>query len=470
MSDLPDSIGPVLFSRGATEARHKVRVILAMRGAEPPPVGPCDAAPVEPARLYEGFGWRIFGWDFEVEGDRGYRCGEENFPVRADMRGRTRIAFASCNGQEDGDFDRPEAERNALWARMALSHEEDPFGLALHGGDQLYADDILESHPEISRWRAADLDGKQDIAFTEEMGAAAEKFLLERYLRIYAMPSIHEIGVHVPSLMMWDDHDIFDGWGSHPAAYLDSAVARGVYGISERMFRIFQLGRGDGEVAREGGFGFATHYPGFSVVAPDLRTSRRPERVMDDEAWAQFERCLAEVPPGNHVLLLSSVPALGPRLSWVEAMMGILPGAQKYEDDLRDQWQSRAHRAEWKRFLGLLEKRMIEEGPVIMLSGEIHLATRAEMVLSNGAVMHQLVASGIAHTPPPWGYARSLGALSLAGESPLPGRPIRIRTIPGQRHRYIERRNYLTLLRDDGHWSASWALEDQPDSPPLTLA
>ena len=27
--------------------------------------------------------------------------------------------------------------------------------------------------------------------------------------------------------MMWDDHDIYDGWGSRPPAIIDSPVGRG---------------------------------------------------------------------------------------------------------------------------------------------------------------------------------------------------------------------------------------------------
>src|SRR3546814_14954218 len=72
----------------------------------------------------------------------------------------------------------------------------------------------------------------------------------------------------------------------------------------------------------------------------------------------------------GRVLLLSSVPALGPRLSWVEAVMSVTPRMEKYEDDLRDQWQSHAHREEWRRFLRLLiETHTRDTTPVTVLSG-----------------------------------------------------------------------------------------------------
>ena len=106
---------------------------------------------------------------------------------------------------------------------------------------------------------------------------------------------------------------------------------------------------------------------------------------------------------------------------------------------------------------------------VTALSGEIHLATRGEMPLGDGKLLHQLVASGIAHRAPPRAWARVLGALSWLGDAPLPGHPIRICKIPGQAHRYVAERNYLTLERRDGAWSAVWELEVSGTAPALAL-
>src|SRR5690606_5667991 len=122
----------------------------------------------------------------------------------------------------------------------------------------------------------------------------------------------------------------------------------------------------------------------------------RRDRVMGEPGWRVLGDALAAAQPGR-VLLLSSVPALGPRLSWVEALLHITPRMEKYEDDLRDQWQSPAHREEWRRFLRLLiETHTRGDTPVTVLSGEIHLATRGTMDSAAGP-LHQLVASGITH-------------------------------------------------------------------------
>jgi hypothetical protein len=83
--------------------------------------------------------------------------------------------------------------------------------------------------------------------------------------------------------------------------------------------------------------------------------------------------------------------------------------------------------------------------------------------------LHQLVASGITHPPPPAGFARALGALARLGESPVPGHPIRLHPLPGRRARYCAERNYLVLARDGAAWRAWWELEQAGPTPALDL-
>ncbi|KQT47646.1 hypothetical protein ASG43_10640 [Aureimonas sp. Leaf454] len=387
-----------------------------------------------------------------------------------------RCAFVSCNGKENGDGERDLDERDRMWQRLGEENAARPFHLLFQGGDQLYADEILHSHPELRRWEDLPTSRKGTVAFTEAMRQAARLYLAGRYLALMAQPAIAGLVACVPSLMMWDDHDIIDGWGSHPAKLLDSPVGRGIFQVSREMFLLFQQGCRPDEAPslaldRTGrSFSLGAHYPGLSVIAPDLRSERRPDRVMDETGWAAHEAALAAAPDGNHRMILSSVPVLGPRLSVVEAALDLVPRAQQYEDDLRDQWQSRAHRAEWQRFLAGLEREMVERAsPVTVVSGEIHLATRAEMRLKDGQVLHQLVASGIAHPRPSKAYAIALGLLAKLGDAPLPGRRIRLKALPGRRGVYTAERNYLVLAREGGRWSAAWELEDGGRTPAMAI-
>lgn len=456
------AVGPILLARGADARQCRLAALLVLpEGHDPPPLEPEEGEAVQPVALDRRLGRVVWRYDFALPARAGaaYRIAGREHRVAADLTGAVRIAYVSCNGQEDGDHRRPLDERNAMWRRLAAESREAAFALLLQGGDQLYADEVVRQHPGLRAWSRCRTAHKHRHAFTPEMREAAERFYVGRYLSLYGQPGIAELCARVPSLMMWDDHDILDGWGSHPLPTLTSPVGAGLFAVARHAFAVFQLGLSAAEADRPT-LGHAASFPGFTVVAPDLRSERRPDRVMGEAGWAEFERALDTGRPGDRLIVMSSVPALGPRLSWVERLMVVFPGIRKYKDDLRDQWQSRAHRAEWRRLLETLERQAVERGRrVAVVSGEIHLATRGEMPFRDGGMLHQLVASGIAHPAPPAGYAIGLGLLATLGEDPLPGRPVRLRPLPGRRWIYAAERNYLVLERDAGGWSASWELE-----------
>ncbi|WP_018717886.1 alkaline phosphatase D family protein [Arhodomonas aquaeolei] len=468
--------GPILFVRDFHSARlhlTALAVIPADRGA-PTLTGGDDEVTPETLMHRDGRAVLAYRFSLPARADTGYRFGGTWYDVNAALDGDIRLAYVSCNGQEAGDRARELGERNRLWQRLARAHAERPFQLLLHGGDQLYADEMLDEHPALTAWadgRRGSLAPGEGEAVTEALRA----FLFTRYLEIFSHSGPARLMARVPSLAMWDDHDICDGWGSLPAAMLDDPVGRRVFAVAREMFLCFQLGTTDAAlppICRDPAgdtLTWALTLPGLRLIAPDLRSERRPDRVMGEPGWAAFRGALADT-GDDRVMVLSSVPALGPRLSWVEALLHLVPRMQKYEDDLRDQWQSRAHREEWRRFLGALVAASERGGtPVTVLSGEIHLATRATLDTATGS-LHQLVASGIAHPPPPRTYAAALGALARTGEAPLPDHPIRLHPLPGRRGIYTAERNYLVLERLAGRWRAWWELENQGPTPALALS
>jgi len=466
--------GPVLHARGVRDGIcHLAVVSTASIGAPAATLCPAGGDPVPANRIATLGGRAVHRHDFTLptDEDAHYTFDGVVHPVCTSMEGDLRVAFTSCNGVERGDGARDPLERDAMWQRLADEHEGAPFALLLHGGDQLYADQIVEAHPTLAAWAASELGQRHRFDFDEGMRRAAEHWLVERYAGLHSAGAVAPLLARVPSLMMWDDHDIYDGWGSQPPAIIDSPVGRGLFRIARRCFLAFQRGLSPDEPRwRDAAtLSWAVRFPGVEIVAPDLRSERRRERIMGDEGWHWLEPRLEAPAPGGRRLLVSSVPLLGPRLSLIERLIRWVPRFAHYEDDLRDQWQSHAHRDEWRRALQAIDAGAAEGTDTTVLSGEIHLATRAEMPLSGGRTLHQLVASGITHPEPPAAFARGLGLLARLGDAPLSGRPVRIRPIPGQRRAYLAERNYLVLERTDGAWSASWECERAGRSPALPI-
>jgi hypothetical protein len=465
--------GPILSFRHAGEDRVGLAAIVIVPEGEAPGEVSTAEGPVPPEHLATLGVADVVRYRFELpaRADAWYAFGGERFRVDCAYGGDLRFGYVSCNGQEHGDETRPDAERNVMWRRLRERHAAAPLHLLLHGGDQIYADEVTEAHPLSARWpkHVPDIGPQEASALKATL---AEAFF-SRYLAHFTQPDFAHLAARVPSLAMWDDHDICDGWGSLAVDKLDSALGKALFAAARETFLMFQLGAapdevppfcldGDGESLT-----FAVHLPGVSIIAPDLRSERRPHRVMGEKGWAACRQALAAA--RGRVLVLSSVPALGPRLSLVERLMGLTPWMEKYEDDLRDQWQSLAHREEWRAFLSALMA--VHERPdssVTVVSGEIHLATHATMATVAGD-LHQLVASGVSHPAPPAAYARALGVLASFGEAPLGGHPIRLGGLPGYPRRYAAERNFLVIERRAGEWSAFWDLETSGATPALAI-
>jgi len=470
---MPSDFGPVLLFRGLQEGRVQLAALFGRSEGAPRPTLRSDLGEGEHTELFRQDGFRVARIDFSVPCDAAPACytvdGRE-IDVHTRFHGDLKLAFVSCNGQEHGDFERPEASRNAMWAQLGAEHRRAPFSLLLHGGDQIYADEDVRCHPLTEGWPQS-LPREVTADQLIDVERALRRAFVARYSRLYASSGVADVCMRVPSLAMWDDHDICDGWGSLERSRTRSAIGQAMFRVAREMFLLFQHGATGADVPAlfadpdGAALGWHRRFPGFEIIAPDLRSERGRRQVMGPRGWAMME-ALREG-PAQHVFLISSVPLLGPRLSLVETAMRLIPSMQKYEDDLRDQWQSRAHRAEWRRMLSLCLD-VLERSSMTVLSGEIHLAAQARMKGPTRDLI-QLIASGIAHDAPPQGYARALGLLAGLGEAPLKRHPIRIEPLPGQSRRYVAERNYLVLTRSSGEWSAERELEQSGRTPPMSL-
>mgnify|MGYP003116628872 FL=1 len=473
----PAITGPILLLDDLRDGcMHLAALFITDRNVKPPPVTlpTGTAAPVSIATFGDAAVWRV---RFALPADRAssYDWNGDTYAVASDMTDDLRAAFVSCNGEEVGDLGRDGSERNLMWARMRDDHARQPLALLLHGGDQIYADEITKDHRLSAGW-PKELPHTPSAAALADLRHHLRQHLLARYARIYAAPPFAWLAARVPSLMQWDDHDICDGWGSLPADVTTSPVGQTLFAAAREAFLIFQHGATDGDLparfADPAGrhLGWSVTAGGLRILAPDLRSERTRHTIMGPGGWEMMDAAGRQDAAG-HTLLMSSVPLLGPRLSLLELAMRFVPRMQKYEDDLRDQWQSRAHRDEWCRMLRLVRDMARRDGhDLTALSGEIHLATRAVMDLGGGRHLNQLVASGIAHRAPPAAWARFLGALATLGDAPLPDHPIQIAALPGHRTRYLAERNYLLLSRAGKAWSAQWNLEESGLTPPLPLS
>lgn len=428
-------------------------------------------------------------------------CGDARWsfhlPGVATPRQQPRIGFCSCNGFTD-----PNALRDmnplALWERMATKHQTAPLSLLLMGGDQLYCDDLARKEGSFARfWTWLD---PKDRTKTKPTREEFKKSYLDHYLLAWARIQ-HEGKDHphtamvrmmasVPSVMMWDDHDIFDGWGSYQNAETKQPYYKEAFDAARDAFELYQIRGGKANRSlldrdHSGAprhYSQAVHFGPFHILVMDNRSHRTPNQIMDNNQWSQILKWLGrednEQPSGKKdrrtLLVVSPVPVVYRRFQdWVSSM----PGEHSGEDDLRDHWSHHSHEGERDRLVYHLFNVLSQGGNtrkysrVTLLSGDVHVGALGFLERTdNGAEIAQVISSAIIHpapTPMAW-----LGLLAISSDADhgIQGQPVTARMARpvGAKDRYQRCRNYAWLQEGDDqklwvNWECEKGDRDDPE-------
>ena len=323
--------------------------------------------------------------------------------------------------------------------------------------------------------------------FTREMAAQASRFYFNLYRDRWRQPEVARMLSSAPTVMMWDDHDIFDGWGSYSPEIQTCDVYQGLFRAARDHFAVFQQQvdprAGEHHPSRLAGGGGSTlgvELGDYAVLALDARSERSQRQVLCRASWDAIWSWTDGLAPADmggprHLLVVSGVPVLHADFGSLERVMGWLPGDQELEDDIRDHWQSPGHRKERlrliHRLLDLMERKRIR---ATIVSGDVHVAClgaieseRSGARGERSSVINQLTSSGIVHPPPPKLLGYLLERLSDETEPIDRGIAGTILPLPTKRRKFVLERNFLSLEpddRDDRLW-ANWYVEGEEAEP-----
>ncbi|MEW6737552.1 MAG: alkaline phosphatase D family protein [Acidobacteriota bacterium] len=389
-----------------------------------------------------------------------------------------RLAYNSCSGFSTLQAMKRVADKNAMWNVLATQHALKPFHLLLMGGDQIYADLIWEVVPTIKKWAELPAQERFSAPFTAEMQAQVEEFYFLTYYQRWSQPEIAKVIAQIPTLMMWDDHDIFDGWGSYPPEQQASQVFQGIYTQAREYFSLFQLQTNadaafTGRLPEQEGFNYAYRIGDIAILVLDMRSERSQHQVIGEKAWKACLRWLDSLQDCKHLLVMTSIPVVFVNFNLVESLLGWLPGQQELEDDLKDHWMSRTHQGERMRLIHrLLKYSQKTHCRVTILSGDVHVGAlgiiqseRNGSPNENINVINQLISSGIVHPPPPSMLLYFMEKVIGGGVEEIDrGITAQMIKFPCSSQRFIGARNWLSLAIDHQHciW-AEWYVEGSKD-------
>jgi phosphodiesterase/alkaline phosphatase D-like protein len=266
-------------------------------------------------------------------------------------------------------------------------------------GDQIYSDEI------------------DSISIRDHLPGDDEHPPLEVAIRAYrrvargylGQSGFRRLRESLPTLCMWDDHDIFNDWGSR---LKESPLDRLLFQAASRVYREYQHGRNPINLTPGDAPPYTYFLPfgtaGFLVL--DLRGARdyTEGRLLGRHQWDIVRAFLrGDQAQALHTLFVVATVPIAPFSRWLVEALQRWPG--QHADDVRDRWSSRAFVASRDEFLAELFAWQAAEPhrQAIALSGDVHVASAFTVTNRKGpGVVQQFTSS--AFTTPCIGLERHL--------------------------------------------------------------
>ncbi|MBX6341714.1 MAG: alkaline phosphatase family protein, partial [Thermomicrobiaceae bacterium] len=279
-----------------------------------------------------------------------------------------------------------------LYPAMVADLEAADAAFVLLVGDQVYADGLAP----VSVRRELRRSGEREPSFYAA---------LEAYRRVYrgylGQAGFRALRERFPTCCMWDDHDIFNNWGS---LLEETPLDRLMFAAACRAFVEYQHPRNpaDPRVGPTFHFTFAWGDVGFLVL--DLRGARDYEsgHLLGRAQWEEVRRFLAgEAARSLQTLFVVSSVPLAHTARWVARLFSRLH--ERAANSVRDRWSSDAFVGARDALLdALLAWRAAAPGrQVIALSGDIHEASAWTIRPRRGpGAIEQFTSSALTNVPP----------------------------------------------------------------------
>lgn len=345
------------------------------------------------------------------------------------------IAY-SCNGFSLGVD--TTVFKGSLWYDILRKHSKVRYNVMLGGGDQIYSDSIKLYSEEVGKWLAtSDPIKRYATKVTPEFRKEMENFYLKEYIEWYGFGHWKGITVNskttqncfttaistIPSINIWDDHDIIDGFGSYNDTFMKTDVFSSIGKAAYKYYMLFQhhvsmdekddreaylstpqwvLGNEPGAYIGEKSHSVVTRIgPTMAMLGLDCRTERKLKEIVSPQTYdIVFQRLQKEAERGklDHLLVMLGVPIAYPRLVWLEwlfsskllaplkylskkglfarGLVNDFNGDVELLDDLNDHWCARHHKKERNHLISRLQDFGAKNGiRITILSGDVHLAS-----------------------------------------------------------------------------------------------
>ena len=360
-------------------------------------------------------------------------------PPPEDGRRPFQIALFSCHMpyRVSGLFrKRTEVGEVDTWDFLAatLARHEASVDVVIAGGDQCYTDGVAT----LDIWKLLNRTMRREEGRLLPDEASMRSWYRDIYRGYWGFEGVRRVFDSHPTYMIWDDHEIGDGWGSH---YLaddgpDDGLARILPDLAERgltrddgrrlVRRMFRAGC---HVYREYQHGhnpptdgadvwdYSFHRGGAAFYVLDGRGHRDIERedyrILGEPQFRRFEAWADALDPGEtpFMFVVSAVPVLHAKAALADADLRLPLREAGLGDDLRDSWEHSLHDEERGALMEVLFRAARRGVRPCILSGDVHVSAVFSIDDERGGRVWQLTSSAVTyHLSRALGWVLRLGA------------------------------------------------------------
>ncbi len=275
----------------------------------------------------------------------------------------------------------------AMWQIFSDELDYADARLVIGGGDQVYADgnDGMSIWKWLKRVRGKSPTNKDMVSWYRDI-----------YRGYWGFPSLQKVFASYPTYMIWDDHEIMDGWGSYTKKELSQqldtllriedvdanvALANRMKKAATKVYVEYQ--HSHNPAADKDVFDYPFEACGCDFYTLDMRHNKSVKDGSEDGSGqilgaAQHERLAAwaeEVKNAGKrgpIFVVSTVPTVHLK----DFVLNLADWAAVFggRDDVRDHWEHDINRDEYKKLMSLLFECSHQSGrPLVILSGDVHV-------------------------------------------------------------------------------------------------
>jgi alkaline phosphatase D len=310
-------------------------------------------------------------------------------------------------------------------------HKEKNYTMVIACGDQVYTDAI--SSLNIWEFLNNTMRKENGILYPSENDMVS--WYRDIYRGYWGFPFLKKVFSSHPTYMIWDDHDICDGWGSY---FVQEGKRNEITSIlpnlkdkrlttedglefinrmgraARRVYYEYQHSHNPDSGLNQLDYGFYVSDCAFYVLdGRGMRDVNRDSyRILGRKQTERFKAWLKEdsTRSKSFLFVVSSVPILHLRSVIVNADSNAIIERTGRTDDLRDSWENSLHDEEREDLMSALFEASKRGQKVSILSGDVHVGAAFEITDSSGNTIYQLTSSPITNSiSRPLGWVLGLG-------------------------------------------------------------